>query len=427
MNTEQKRLLLITNGFPFGESEQSFLRTEFQELCSRFRVRVLSLGKKEPILYPIPEDVQADHYAHPTLRTQKLPLRLLRLLNKSVFTELIRAKKACSAKLYLQRVKRILIAHLNAQAAADDLAKIVEADRIDVIYTYWCTTMTLAAVLLKKRFPHLTVVTRFHGYDLYRERSVIGWQVFRPFIADRIDKLIFACTPARTYFLDTWGRKYAEKSVLARLGCGGKTPVAPVGDGVLRVISCSNLIPLKRVGLIIEALSLLPDTLPVQWHHFGDGPEMEPLTEKAHALLGSHTNVEWKFWGYQPNDRLEEIYASIRPDVFITVSSTEGGAPLSIQEAFAMGIPAIGTAVGGIFDLVIHGKTGLLLSADPAAEEVTGAIRTFAEADTQHREAMRSAALTLRQEKLDARTNAKRFAAILTAISEHRRENIPHE
>ena len=427
MNTERKGLLLITNGFPFGESEQSFLRAEFRELCNHFRVRVLSLGKKEPVLYSFPLDVQAENYSFPSLRTKTIPLRLLRLMHKEVLSELFHARKGCSAKLYLHRMKHILFAYLRAQAAADDLAQIVEDDHIDVIYTFWCTTMTLAAVLLKKRFPHLKVVTRFHGYDLYQERSAIGWQVFRPLIADKSDRLVFACRYGKNYFLNVWGKKYAEKSVLAYLGCGRKSPVTPADDGVLRIISCSNLIPLKRVDLIIEALSLLPKTMQVHWHHLGDGPEMDALQKQAHTLLASGENVQWKFWGYQPNNELESIYASIRPDVFITTSSTEGGVPVSIQEAFAMGIPAIGTAVGGIPDAVIDGKTGILLPADPTPFEVAEALCSFAETEPQQREAMGNAALALQHEMLDARVNAANFSAMLNAISEHRREDIPHE
>ena len=117
---------------------------------------------------------------------------------------------------------------------------------------------------------------------------------------------------------------------------------APVTEA-LRIISCSNMIPLKRIDLIIEGLSQLPNTLQVQWHHFGTGVSQEELENLAKEKL--QKNVQWVFHGFVPNGQLAEEYRKIRPNLFITTSSTEGGAPVSIQEAFSMGIPAIGYLV----------------------------------------------------------------------------------
>ena len=38
-------------------------------------------------------------------------------------------------------------------------------------------------------------------------------------------------------------------------------------------ISCSNLISLKRVDLIIKGLAALPEDCKVEWHMFGDGDQ----------------------------------------------------------------------------------------------------------------------------------------------------------
>ena len=415
MNQEKSGLLLITNGFPYGESERSFLHAEFPRLCDNFRVHIISLGKDEPLIYPLPGGVTAERYAYSSLRNAKLPGRLLKLCGKPVLRELSRAKKDCSASLFRNRLRTILYTYLTACAAADDLAMVIEQKRIGTIYTYWCTTMTLAAAMLKKRFPHLKVVTRFHGYDLYQERSSIGWQPFRPYIAEHIDRLIFACETAKQYFLDTWGRQYSDRSVVSYLGCSEKQLVTPVNDGILKLVSCSNLIPLKRVNLIIEALSLLPKTMQVCWHHLGDGPEMEALQNQAHTLLDSMENIQWKFWGFRPNDELEDIYASIRPDVFITTSSTEG-LPVTVQEAFCMGIPAIGTSVGGIPELIIHNKTGILLPAEPSAEEVSAAIRTYFDIPFPERLSLAASALELRRAKLNADDNASQLSFLLQSL-----------
>ena len=52
--------------------------------------------------------------------------------------------------------------------------------------------------------------------------------------------------------------------------------------------SCSSLIPLKRVGLLIEALSDIKDIAPdgnVKWVHFGDGELRQLLEKQANEYL----------------------------------------------------------------------------------------------------------------------------------------------
>lgn len=40
----KKGMLLVTQGFPFGDSERGFLNTEFAELADDFSMYVLALG-----------------------------------------------------------------------------------------------------------------------------------------------------------------------------------------------------------------------------------------------------------------------------------------------------------------------------------------------------------------------------------------------
>lgn len=59
-----------------------------------------------------------------------------------------------------------------------------------------------------------------------------------------------------------------------------------------------------------------------------------------------------------PHDDVERIFKSENVNLFITTSATEGGVPISLVEAFSMGIPAIGTDVGGIPEAIRDGYNG---------------------------------------------------------------------
>jgi glycosyltransferase involved in cell wall biosynthesis len=78
------------------------------------------------------------------------------------------------------------------------------------------------------------------------------------------------------------------------------------------------------------------------------------------------------------NCRLLGFVADVREalnaaDIFVLPSRWEGW-PLALAEAMAAGLPCVGTDVPGIRDIVVGGKTGLLVpSQDPAA--LAGAIR----------------------------------------------------
>ena len=93
------------------------------------------------------------------------------------------------------------------------------------------------------------------------------------------------------------------------------------------VVSVSNLVALKRIPLIFEALQQTKGT--IIWYHFGDGvlaEELKQLVKNARAGLTVH------FKGHVKNEQLIDFYKTQSADLFINASSSEG-LPVSIMEA----------------------------------------------------------------------------------------------
>jgi glycosyltransferase involved in cell wall biosynthesis len=90
----------------------------------------------------------------------------------------------------------------------------------------------------------------------------------------------------------------------------------------------------------------------------GEGPEEPAIRAEAERLqLGPRV----RFLGLR-NDVPRLLAAA---DVFLLTSINEG-IPLTVIEAMASGLPVVSTAVGGVGEVVLDGRTGLLAPAADA-------------------------------------------------------------
>lgn len=409
----KKKLLLITSGFPFGDTERGFISTEFEYLQNKFDLYILSVGSKEEIIHPFPKNIPVEKYFHRNysrsfstvctlIKNAVRPITIKELFNSLKLTDPIKT---------LKRIKQILFYVTKAEVASKHIDQLLRTEDIGLVYTYWCTEMTLATALLKNKYNDLKIVTRFHGHDLYTERREEDWQPFRRYISDKADKLVFASEYGLEYYKARWLNTNHDKATLCYLGCKDSTRIPFIKKNKTNIVSCSNLIKLKRVDMIIDALSLLPQDHLIRWDHFGDGEEMASLKKQASIKLGG--NIEYHFHGRVPNNTIAENYQQITPDLFITTTSSEGGSPVSIQEAYSMGIPAIGTKTGGVPDIITDQVNGFLVDVNSDAEYIANTIEKFIKLPSDTRITLSNNAYILWQQKFDAEKNAKQFTEML--------------
>ena len=162
-------------------------------------------------------------------------------------------------------------------------------------------------------------------------------------------------------------------SKINRLGVydRGLNPIST--SRVIRIVSVSNLIPLKRVHLILEALELI-ETKNIEWFHFGDGPLFHTIEKQSKSL---RNNIGVKLMKWVPNSVILDFYLNNHIDLFINVSETEG-VPVSIMEAFSFGIPCFATNVGGTAEIV-NKTNGCLVDKDFKINELSEFITNIRE------------------------------------------------
>jgi glycosyltransferase involved in cell wall biosynthesis len=225
------------------------------------------------------------------------------------------------------------------------------------------------------------------------------------------------------YSVSDKGREYIEQRynahprILAtsRLGVPDPGVVCSASkDGVLRVVSCSFMVPVKRIDRLIEGLAAAGRARPTQrieWTHFGTGP----LRSELECRVSSFTeNVRARFAGYSTQEELFATYATTPIDVFVNVSASEG-IPVSTMEAIACGIPVVATAVGGNAEIVSP-TNGALMSANPSAYEVGVALLGIVD-DPARALGWRDGSRRLWRERYDADVNFPVFAAQLASLA----------
>lgn len=209
---------------------------------------------------------------------------------------------------------------------------------------------------------------RAHRYDLYDEIRDVKYIPLKDGVIDRIDRLYLISKDGLEY-ISKKNEKNKHKYRLSYLGTRDYIESQEVGskeigknDAVcLNIVSCSFVIPVKRVEKIIESLSLV-ESISVKWTHFGGGQDLDKMKEYGKKLLSHKDNIQYEFAGYIKNADLMEYYKSNRVDLFVNVSEHEG-LPVSIMEAMSFGIPIIATDVGSTRETIVEGESGYLLDA----------------------------------------------------------------
>jgi glycosyltransferase involved in cell wall biosynthesis len=283
-----------------------------------------------------------------------------------------------------------------------------------LFYSFWFDQLAFGVGLLKNRNPGLRLASRAHGYDVYEERYHPAYWPCRRLALIKLDKLFLASEDARSYLLNKYPQ-HASKYETAHLGVEDPGFIAaPSADGIFRIVSCSSLVALKRIDLLVHGIRCAAELRPQQgfeWRHFGDGPVTGKLEE---ALRSMPPNVKASLAGYIPNDQIMDYYRNNPVDVIANVSESEGGSPVSIMEAMSCGIPAVATAVGGNPEIVSE-QNGILLGAHPSPQEIAEAI-LFLIDHPEELARKRAASRVVWSEKYNATQNFEVFANRLKSV-----------
>lgn len=357
-------LILLTQKFPF-ESGEEFLVPELKRLNREFdRIILIPTAVRDlSIQRTTPENVLVHRIKNPENLTQVV-FSLLKNLPEFL-PLLLEQVKNCGWNLGL--LKYWLYHIPFALQIRNELENFWIKEENLTFYSYWVDTNAFALSLLKLKYPQVRFVVRTHGGDLYDERSETGQIAFRRSIYAGAA----AIWPISTHGLEYIVRHFPEfqpKVKLSRLGVEnfGIGPLA-TQEQSFQIVSCSSIIPLKRVNLIAQVIQ--QSQLPIRWLHFGGRKEAFDQILENIGSLRKGLEVIWK--GKVTNEALMEFYSQHFVDCLINLSTSEG-VPVSMMEAISFGIPVFANRVGGIGEIVVE-NTGCLVEDGLGLNELSQA------------------------------------------------------
>jgi len=390
-------LLVLTSTFPksVGDSTPPFVFQLCCHLLPHFDVTVLTPAVRNAPQTETLQGVKVRRFHY------FWPRSLERLADGAILESLSR-----SPWLFLQ-VPFLVLFELIASF------RLARAMRPNVIHAHWFVPQGIVAVLVG-RILKIPLVITAHGGDVYGLRGRL-LDALRRALASRCEAITVVSRDMATKLPNVTSRRGEPPSVMPMGVDTRRFSARPHRDedSNQTVLFVGRLAKKKGVEYLLRAfpdvLARHPDAHLVV---VGDGPcrgELETLSSQ----LGLADSV--RFAGAQPPAELPRFYRGSRvfvgPSVVTRGGDTESFG-LVFVEAMAADCPVVGTSVGGIPDVVIHGRTGLLVEPEsPAAlaAAINGLLDSSAEAGR-----MGSLARRWVRRKFDWRQVAQGYANLLT-------------
>lgn len=352
-----RKCFIFTNAFPYGQAE-AFLETEVLYLAKHFsKVIIIPYKQNSPNQRELPDNCMV---MDPVMKNKTKQVLTSIHHTKALFLKELLTSGVIKSKKRIQNwITDLLLTNVYlASRPVKTIKRTIKPN--DVLYFYWgrdaCNIIPFISL------PDVFKMIRFHGSDLWENLSD-NYIPIRKRVLDKTDLTLFVSKAGMDYLKSLYPNINA---LLSRLGTKDHGLARRSQDGIYRIVSCSYLVPVKRVGLILEVLNHLKE-ITIEWTHIGDGPELEQLKE---AVKGCRYPVH--LTGNINQKELVSYYQTHEVDLFINLSSSEG-IPVTIMEAISYNIPVVATNVGGVSEIV-NQETGILVSANPGIEEVVTAI-----------------------------------------------------
>lgn len=271
-------------------------------------------------------------------------------------------------------------------ALATKIAEVIKNEGLDLLHVHYAIPHAVCAILGRDMAnSDIGIVTTLHGTDITVlgtdsslteairygiEKSDIVTAVSNS-LRDQTYELVGPKNRIETVynFVDEREYKVQDSSQLKRdLG---------IADDEKVLIHVSNFRNVKRVEDVVETFYKVHDQVDSRLMLVGDGPEMGRIVQQVKDL-----GIEDYVLFLGKRDNLTELYNI--SDVKLLMSEKESFG-LVLLEAMACGVPCIGTAVGGMPEIIEPGFNGYLVELGNTNEAALSTLKILSDEEEYSR------------------------------------------
>ncbi len=268
-------------------------------------------------------------------------------------------------------------------ALATKMAEVAGQARLDLLHVHYALPHAISAILAREmgngNGVRLKVVTTLHGTDV----TIVGQdRSYLPITRWSIDQSD-AVTAVSQYLKDVTVREFGVKRPIqvlpnfvdtAQYRPDGASPFARTiaAAGEVLLVHVSNFRPVKRVSDVLAVFERVQKAMPARLLLVGDGPDRS-LAERLARDGGFASKTT--FLG-----NVAAIEAILPAARLLLLPSNAESFGLAALEAMACGVPVIGTAAGGLPEVVEDGVNGYLRPVGDVEGMANAAMRLLSDA-----------------------------------------------
>jgi N-acetyl-alpha-D-glucosaminyl L-malate synthase BshA len=269
-------------------------------------------------------------------------------------------------------------------ALATRMAEVADFYSLDLLHVHYAIPHSVSALLasqmleahsLVARRRRLPFITTLHGTDITLVGLDPSYLPITRFAIERSHGVTAISSHLRDRTREAFGiegeieviRNFVNCDLYSRrpeLVAEMRPRFADPGEHLF--VHLSNFRPVKRVLDVVEVFARVAKVLPARLMLIGDGPDRSAA---EHLALRHGVQDRIRFLGKQ--DDVHDLLPLA--DLMLMPSQMESFG-LAALEAMACGVPAIATRVGGVPELIDHGRNGMLFEIGDVAAMAEAAV-----------------------------------------------------